>query len=247
MSATGRGKQRVDFDYYPTPPWCVWRLLDRNAEELGLLEAPRLLEPTVGDGAIVRAVDGWIRRETGRAADLPEWTGVELRRGAVLEETELDHLFDGVDFRAWDPDRYSEDELPGDGYTVLGDAAAGDLLAYFDGAIGNPPYNLAEAMIRHALEMSRWVAMLLRVGFLGSGDRVPFWSGVGRDPWLRVLPDRPSFDGEGTDSATYGWFIWGDVDLRGDRIEVLDETPIEVRRAQLPATPTGLPQLGLDL
>jgi len=86
-----------------------------------------------------------------------------------------------------------------------------------------------------------------RVGFLSSADRVPFWRGPGSDPWIRVLPDRPSFDGLGTDSATYAWFLWGDVDLAGPRVDVLDPTPAEVRAAQKPAPPTGLPQVELDL
>jgi hypothetical protein len=51
VSAAGRGAERREHDYYPTPAWCVRRIV----EALGL---PRgtWLEPSAGDGAIVREV-----------------------------------------------------------------------------------------------------------------------------------------------------------------------------------------------
>lgn len=52
MSATGRSDVRVESDYYPTPAWCVHRLL-----EAVRLPGGAWLEPCVGDGAIVRAVE----------------------------------------------------------------------------------------------------------------------------------------------------------------------------------------------
>ena len=51
MSATKRGATRVANDYYPTPGWCVRRMLERIALDLSDL---RILEPFAGDGAIVR-------------------------------------------------------------------------------------------------------------------------------------------------------------------------------------------------
>lgn len=68
MSSTGRGATRADADFYPTPAWCVERLLDR-------LELPggSWLEPAGGDGAIVRAV----------ARDDVTWTAVDIRPEAV--------------------------------------------------------------------------------------------------------------------------------------------------------------------
>lgn len=41
---------RRENDYYPTPPWCVLRLLDAVRVE------GRILEPAAGDGAIIRAL-----------------------------------------------------------------------------------------------------------------------------------------------------------------------------------------------
>lgn len=225
-SAAGRGRERVAFDYYPTPAWCVERLLERHGDELLPCWSPDVLEPTVGDGAIVRAVAAWAGRMRNDVD--PKWTGVELRRNALFPGTEIEHHFEGVDFRAFDP-------------WYKGAIANGTV---YDLAIGNPPFSLAEAIIRHAAVYTERMAMLLRLGFLSSADRVPFWRGIGADPIVRVLPDRPSFDGVGTDSATYAWFIWG-AELSGPRIDVLDTTPGTVRAAQKPALPTGIPQIGL--
>lgn len=52
MSATNRGGKRSEADFYPTPSWCVDRLL-----EAVTLPGGRWLEPAAGDGAIIRAVN----------------------------------------------------------------------------------------------------------------------------------------------------------------------------------------------
>lgn len=69
MSATGRGRERAAFDDYPTPDWCVRRLL-----ETGAVPATRpILDPCAGDGALLRA----IREFYGE--DAPGMVAVELR------------------------------------------------------------------------------------------------------------------------------------------------------------------------
>lgn len=204
MSAKGRGAHRGgEHDYYPTPAWCVDRLLDNCGARL-LYSVETALEPTVGDGAIVRAVESWAGGQSGI-----RWTGVELRRDALDSRTPLHEHVEGVDFRSWAK-------------------AAGR----FDLALGNPPFNVFESIARSALNVSKVTALLLRVSVLESEERIGFWRTVGRDVALRVLPQRPSFDGEGTDSCAYAWFIWGHPEIRG--VEVLDDTPIEVRNAQKP-------------
>src|SRR5690349_7786002 len=52
MSATGRGGERVDSDYYPTTAWCTRRILDTLSPEIP--DNLRWLEPCAGDGAITR-------------------------------------------------------------------------------------------------------------------------------------------------------------------------------------------------
>lgn len=203
MSAKGRREGgSVPFDYYPTPAWCVDRLMDDCGDSF-FFNSCCALEPTVGDGAIIRAV-------MARRPALSDWYGCELRPNAGAGD--ICHLWEG-DFR--------KVPKPPVKYCV---------------AVGNPPYALAEAIVRHALSMSRRGAFLLRVGFLGSAERVPFWRDHAHLPFgLRVLPDRPSFDGEGTDSATYAWFVWGCPDVTG--VKVLEPTPVAVRNAQKPSGP----------
>ena len=66
MSATNRGGQRSPADYYPTPAWCVARLLEAVDLPDGLW-----IEPCAGVGDIVAAVQA-----TGRS---PRWAVNELR------------------------------------------------------------------------------------------------------------------------------------------------------------------------
>jgi hypothetical protein len=66
MSATGRGAVRAVQNFYPTPAWCVRRLLE------GLhLPGGEWLEAGAGEGHIIRAVNA-------RRNDV-HWTAVELR------------------------------------------------------------------------------------------------------------------------------------------------------------------------
>ena len=106
------------------------------------------------------------------------------------------------------------------GLRGLSHAIVADFLAY-DFAyheplwvIGNPPFSDAEAHVRHALDVTdRHVAFLLRLAFLESRKRVPFWrEHPPRKVW--VLSERPSFTGGATDSCAYGWF-WFDKEHRG--------------------------------
>lgn len=208
MSAKGRGRHDGgDVDFYPTPAWAVHRLLDDCGPSL--LWVDRAIEPSCGDGAIVRAVDSWSH---ANGVQLVDWTGVELRRDAVSPDTRLASLVEG-DLLRWD-------WFGGQEYGL---------------ALGNPPFSLAEQFIARCLNHCGVVAMLLRVSFLGSDERVPFFRGIGANPALRVLPDRPSFDGIGQDSSTYAWFVWGSSTVQG--VKMLDSTPLAIRKAQ---TPQGL-------
>lgn len=86
----------------------------------------------------------------------------------------------------------------------------------YDLILGNPPYFAAQEHIEHAwtrLAENGHIAMLLRLAFTEGKVRKPFWKKFG--PTLRslhVLAERPSFTTKGTDSAAYGWFVWGKTD-----------------------------------
>jgi hypothetical protein len=74
MRAKIQAKTRISFDYYPTPAWCVHRLVEA-------LDLPggRWLEPAAGDGAIIKAIN---RKDV-------EWTAAELRVEARDALTQL--------------------------------------------------------------------------------------------------------------------------------------------------------------
>jgi len=88
---------------------------------------------------------------------------------------------------------------------------------------GNPPYAQAEQHTRRALSMARrGVAFLLRLAFLESVKRTPFW--MEHPPSeVHVLDRRPSFTEDGrSDSAAYAWFVWHtDRPHRGTRLDWL--------------------------
>lgn len=77
MSATGRGAERQEDDFYITESWCVNALLAKL-----WLPGGRWLEPGAGNGAIVRAVQA-LRSDV-------EFTAVELRDTLVSQVTPCD-------------------------------------------------------------------------------------------------------------------------------------------------------------
>lgn len=103
-------------------------------------------------------------------------------------------------------------------------AGCQDFLTYqrpgFDWVIGNPPYKYAEAHVRHALARGHRVAFLLRLGYLESRKRVPFWR-----EWpaahVSVLAERPSFTGTGTDATAYGFFQWNQSHVGPTTLDVI--------------------------
>jgi len=178
VSATGRGAERAEFDTYLTPDALALTLTRRLAADFSL--QPRtVLEPSVGGGAFVRAVRSvWGSR--------PYVAGVDLRN---VPECGADGVMCG-DFLSY----------PGEN----GLASSPPLI------IGNPPFCDAEAHTRHALSLrpsGGVVAFLLRLAFLESATRVPFWQ-ENRPARVYVLSERPSFTGGGTDSCAYGFFVW---------------------------------------
>lgn len=72
MSATGRGATRAPLDFYGTPEWCVRRYLDKRCMAL---PGNRWLEPSAGNGAIIRAVNAWYAVQ---ALDPVNWVAVDI-------------------------------------------------------------------------------------------------------------------------------------------------------------------------
>jgi len=72
----------------------------------------------------------------------------------------------------------------------------------------NPPYGKAEKWVEKAVKEAKSAAILLRLGYLSSKKRYPFW--VDNPPAaVAVLSRRPSFlDNGKVDSADYCWIYW---------------------------------------
>lgn len=95
--------------------------------------------------------------------------------------------------------------------------------------VTNPPFGIADDIVRESLRRTHRAAFLLRLNWL---------AGAKRSKWLRenppdcvmALPERPSFTGDGrTDATDYAWFVW-DWSWDGDGVIILENTPIEERR-----------------
>jgi hypothetical protein len=172
---------RVPNDAYETPAWCVEEFFAAR----GMPDGPYWLDPCVGSGAILRAVQ---RLSPDRAR---YWRGVELRGEEEVAPSPWPveccvEIAWRTDFLTWHP-RCARPNP-------------------FDVAIMNPPYRLAEEFVRKALTVSREVVVLLRLGFLASQKRAEWLREC--PPDVYVLPKRPSFTGKGTDATDYAWMVW---------------------------------------
>lgn len=174
MSETTAAKRvRRENDAYYTDPGVARAIVTRLSEVLQ--PTPRkILEPTAGDGAFVLAA----REVYGRNATI---AAVDLNGQcrAKCEKAGADTFVTG-DFLKIDRKAISRADL----------------------VLGNPPFDLAEAIIRHAyasLLPGASIAFLLAMNFLGSAGR---WAGddalFNACPLRFVIPiyPRPSFFGE---------------------------------------------------
>ena len=152
-------------------------------------------DPCAGDGAIIRAVRAMRPDLNFLAADIRPECYPALRALCGPGDAVT------TDFLEWEP-LYVFGRRP----RVI---------------ITNPPYSLALEFIKASLGYGAVVAMLLRLPFLASQKRAPFF----RDncPDVYVLPKRPSFLPDGkTDATDYAWFVWDTVPKRSGRVQVLE-------------------------
>ena len=180
-------------DFFPTDPRITLDFL-RRAESV--LPSGRWVEPAVGDGAIVQAVETW---RPGQQS----WSVCDIRADAG-----------GLGFvsgtgRAvtWTAQHDWTDILPNTDVDAFTGA---------DVYITNPPFAVAESFARRCFERggpAATVALLLRLNFLGSYERMPFWREYPKVDTYYIVP-RPSFGvnkagKKGTDSCEYAFFVWG--------------------------------------
>lgn len=205
MSSKGRKKKDVADTFSEYYPTPGW-CVHRFIERATFLPKGAWFEPCAGNGDIIQGVND-VR------PNLIYWHANELRSECEPALQKLANRVTIRDFLQWPVDGPNQ----------------------FDVIITNPPFSLAMAVIKKSLELADYVAMLLRLNFLGSADRTPFFKEYMPD--LYVIPERPSFDGEGTDSIEYAWFVWSQPEQRKRSkggIELLDNTPIGVRKAHKP-------------
>lgn len=183
MSSTNRGAVRNEHDFYETPDYSVYSLMEKIGSDL-LWHPGRWLEPCVGNGAIIKAMMNWYQKEEVNLNGkdfLPLFDAVDIRR-----EAEYPHIT--ADFLNWKPqERYSL-------------------------IITNPPFFKAQEIVERSLTINGnnpppTVIMLLRLNFLGAEKRSEWWQH--RTPgYLWTLSERPDFTGDGGDSCEYAWYLW---------------------------------------
>ena len=126
--------------------------------------------------------------------------------------------------------------LEGAGYEVVSsdiiDRGFGEVIDFLNikkpyaNIVTNPPFNIAETLLTHALNLAEEkVCLLLRTAFLESKRRFNLFYKTRRPAKLLVFTQRLSMypkgqevDGGGTTS--YSWFVWDKKDLSG-RTEVV--------------------------
>ena len=162
------------------------------------------LEPAAGPGRIISAVNSM--------RDDVRWDAIELR------------------------DKCGPDLVKAVGSSKR--VVIGDFLStsppekHYDVIFTNPPFSLAMKFVEKCLATADHVAMLLRLGFLGSADRADFFRE--HPPDIYLLPDRPSFTDDGkNDNSYYAWFIWRPGGRTEGVFRVLRTTPLKYRSLKL--------------
>ncbi len=192
-----------DNEAYETPAWPVRRLLERVALPVG-----RWLEPCAGTGNIIRACDEFFPQAI-------TWDACEIRKEcqhALYTTVSVETLVIG-DFLKQRPAGTTERRFE------------------VDCVVSNFPNSKIEAFVEACRRISPIVVALMPTQFFGSAGRENFFKRHTPDSiWL--LPDRPQFIDDKSNSLDFAWFYWGPVqrDHRlGTTMHRLAVTPPEER------------------
>jgi hypothetical protein len=180
--------ERRELDAYDTPDPLAAAIVERVASVWnGPFPPPaRILEPTAGGGAFVRACRArWPKALIGAVDINPGLAGamtlptIGADAGVAADIRDVPH----------------------------------DLIRTVNMIIGNPPYKASESILLHLLAaLPPAVVMLLPVGFLASRARHSLEGIFNKYPLCYFAPivPRPSFTADGkTDRMEYGVFGWG--------------------------------------
>lgn len=176
---------RRTLDYYPTPHWVTDILIEHYPPPTRLI-----VEPSAGDGAIIQRFND---RQHHDPSMNYQWWAIEIQKKFLKDLAKLKPTpVISID------DFFAQRKML---YRCCADSPTS--------IVGNPPYELALEFCRMCLRCGAdYVAMLLRLDFLGSKKRKNFINA-----WpitqLIVLSKRPAFKkGSGTDMYNYSWVVW---------------------------------------
>lgn len=204
---------RHKHDEYITAPWCVKRFM----EKYPIPQGQTILDPCASRGELLVEIKR-LRPDLTVA-------GIEINP----ERAEALSTAIGADYAA----------CPRDFLTIQPTVCSPGRQTIT--VVTNPPYPLTREFVEHSLKFAQVACFLLRLNFLGGRDRREFTERS--NPGIFVLPNRPCWDGHGSDACEYGWFVYGDPSVAG-RWCVLDKTPAEeiaawskLMRARYPKVP----------
>lgn len=181
MSATNRGAQRLEDDYYATP--------HETARE-GLFAALSTLNVNLATAMFLDPCAGGDEDRDMAYPEVLVGLGADPKRIVTLDiRPDSRARFKGFNYLAAEPESLS---------------------GMFDVVASNPPYVLAQRFVLKSLSIVKpggAVVFLLRLNFLGSQGRAPFWQKY-PPAYVFVHSRRPSFTGNGTDATEYAHFVW---------------------------------------
>lgn len=164
----------AEAEFYETPAWCVERIL----EAVMLPHQGRWLDPCVGEGAIVLAVNGAMFRANPRLQCGKTWEFMDIRN---------------TDFvTTWQGE--------------CGNYLA-STLDRFDVAVMNPPFSKALQFAAKAITHCDHVVMLQRLNWLASAERAEWLRAHPPGVYVLPNRPSFTGDGK-TDGADYAWYVW---------------------------------------
>jgi len=194
VSSTSRGAERAQNDTYFTKYPVALACCEALKEEGRIVSPSRILEPSCGRGAFLRAAcDVWPEASVD---------GVDIDTSLVLpEHVPTGKLFQ-EDFLRYEP------AAPYD--AVIGNPPYSQAEQHIMRALSLiPPGH------------NGIVAFLLRLNFLGGVDRQKTLLSAAPPNLVMVLDKRPSFqDDNGTDSCEYALFVWDATEPAGYKTEL---------------------------
>lgn len=233
MSSTNRGAERVEADNYPTPAWCVHRLLEACQLPQGIW-----IEPCAGEGAILDALHPSAMGPDGKlwAVELREECRDVLRGKAdnvsiadlrdVTFLQNADVVITNPPFSIWhDVARWGLRHRARRTALLLRVGA----IAHLDGL----PIPSLYVLPNRPQFVASWTCAGVKLAGEVPSSVEPCGWGEYRDPHESTKGKRcPKCAGKiqrtASDSAEYAWFVWGEPT---PIVHVLPETPLDERKA----------------